>query len=201
MFCFSFLSQTYIFIKGNWIFIAENGRIPKQGRMGLWQGGKANISWSVWQQLHNMHTQADWGLLSLTLITTAAKFESASIKDGSSLQQEQRDLRCFLFSSLHHFLSVFYPQGCSRLSPKASWLNAYLLGKLWLVCACVCQREWVRFGANECVSNCGPGHHGESFNRVWGEDEKEGQECTTSRKDEKSKYVSKYVKRDINFHP
>lgn len=116
--------------------------------------------------------------------------ELQSKMHGSSLQQEQCDLRCFLFSSLHHFLSVFYPQGCSRLSPKASWLNVYLLGKLWLVCACVCQREWVCFGANECVSSCGPVHHGERFNRAWGEDEKEGQECTPSHKDEKNKKLA-----------
>lgn len=47
-----FLPLTYIFITGNRIFIGENGRIPKQGRMGLWQGCKANILWSVWQQQH-----------------------------------------------------------------------------------------------------------------------------------------------------
>lgn len=95
----------------------------------------------------NMHTQADWGVLSLTLITTVAKFDSAPIKDRSSLQQQQCDLRCVHFSSLHHFLFVFYPQGSSRLSPKASWLNAYLAGELWLVCAraCVC------VNVSECV--------------------------------------------------
>lgn len=107
----------------------------------------------------NMHTQTDWGVLPLTLITTVAKFESGPIKDRSSLQQQQCDLRCFYFSSLHHFLFVFCPQGSSRLSPKASWLNAYLAGELWLVCACACQREWVCLGANECVSSCGPVHH------------------------------------------
>lgn len=146
----------------------------------------------------NMHTQADWRVLSLTLITTVAKFESASIKERCLLQQEQCDLRCFLFSSLHHFLSVFYPQGCSRLSPKASRLNVYLLGKLWLVCACVCQPEWVCFGANECVSSCGPVRHGESFNRVWGEDEKKGaRSAHCCAKTGGGKKVGKYVKQSI----
>lgn len=141
MFCFSFLPETYIFIAGNAIFIAENGRIPKQGKEVFYRVVRPTYCDLYGSNCINMHTQADWGVLCLTLITTVAKFESVSIKDGSPLQQEQCDLRCFLFSSLHHFLSVFYPQGCSRLSPKAPWLNAYLLGKLWLVCTCV--SAWV----------------------------------------------------------
>lgn len=148
-----------------------------------------------------MRTQADWGVLSLTLITTVATFESASIKDGSSLQQEQCDLRCFLFSSLHHFLSVFYPQGCSRLSPKASWINVYLLGKLWLVCACVC----VCVSVSECVSGlmsvlavvdlCTMGR------ALPGCEERMRKRTRSARcRAKRKKKVSKYVKQ-INFHP
>lgn len=144
----------------------EMGTMPKYGRMWLtltrgclselWsQDRLAYMSW--WT---NMQTHTGWRGLSLTLIIAVTELKSISIKEGSQLHHEECDLRCLHYSFFPQSLSpsVFYPPATSWLSPKASWLNVYLLGKLWPVCVCVsfvCVCVCVCLGDNECVSSCG----------------------------------------------
>lgn len=97
--CGRFHPLTYIFIAGNgneaqiWKNVAYTNK-PTSVR----------VIKILYVGMHELTQKC--GELSLTLITAVTKLESILIKEGSSLQQEECDLRCLHFSFFPPSLSL-----------------------------------------------------------------------------------------------